>query len=77
MLAKMEIDECEQVDKEKSLTCSCVANLSSLSDYHDLDQLEAHEDTGSKWNEDGRCRFSPTKNTPVDPCPCAEWKQLF
>ena len=53
MLAKMEIDECEQVDKEKSLTCSCVANLSSLSDYHDLDQLEAHEDTGSKWTEDG------------------------
>jgi len=39
MLAKMETDECEQVDEKKSLTCSCVANLSSLSDYHDWTSL--------------------------------------
>ena len=77
MLAKMEIDECEQVDEEKEPHLQLLANLSSLSDYHDLDQLEAHEDTGSKWTEDSRCSFSPIKNTPVDPCPCAERKQLF
>ena len=77
MLAKMEIDECEQVDEEKEPHLQLCGQSLLTNDYHDLDQLEAHEDTGSKWTEDGRCRFSPTKNTSVDPCPCAERKQLF
>jgi len=33
-------------------TCSCVADLSSLSDYHVFDWLEAHEDTASQWTKD-------------------------
>jgi len=68
----MEVDGRKHVDKEKSpptlyqQTCSCVANLSSVCDYHVPNWLKAHEDTASQWTEDARCRFSPTKNTPVE-----------
>ena len=54
----MEIDNCEHVDEEKNAsyqeTWSCVANLSSLSDYHVLDWLKTHEDTASQWSEESR-----------------------
>jgi len=33
-------------------TSSYVADFSSLSDYHVLDRLEAHDDTASQWTED-------------------------
>ena len=60
----MEIDNCEHVDEEKNAsyqeTWSCVANLSSLSDYHVLAWLEAHEYTASQWTKDAQCHFSPT-----------------
>jgi len=46
-----------------------VADLSSLSDYHVLDWLKAHEDAAIQWTEDARCRFLPTEKTPVEPHP--------
>ena len=56
---------------------SCVADLSSLSDYHVLDWLEAHEDRASQWTEDAQCHFSSAENTLVVLNPCAEPKHLF
>jgi len=57
MLAMMEVDEPEHVNEEKApptKKLAAVWTISSLSDYHVLGWLRAHEDTASQWTKDAR-----------------------
>ena len=63
MLTIMVVDEREQDDEEKAPPTKKLAvvwTISSLSDYHVLAWLEAHEYTASQWTKDAQCHFSPT-----------------
>ena len=46
MLAKMEIDECEQVDEEKEPHLQLCGQSLLTNDYHDLDYMKIQEASG-------------------------------
>ena len=72
MLTIMRLTSYGHVDEEEAPpTCSCGANLSSLSDYHVRKQLAGSRYLKIQPASGLRTLNSPIENTPVEPRPCA------